>query len=912
MALQATKTESVKLAAPATNAAGMPRGLPPALIAILIIGALLFASAVLVIEYRNSQRSEQKALERIAEAYSTSILGFRDFYNQVILGKLSGSGIEITHEYQNKANALPIPATLSLDLIQFLNSRQVNVNMRLVSQYPFPARQSRVLTDFDRAATLQFETTAKQSFSLLSENANRRMYEYAVPVRLSENCVACHNSHPESPKRDWKIGDIRGIQVVALLPETLDNESLNQRAPLIVAVLFFFAFTLAVIFWLVQRNQIAFRMLLQDKKDLAEATIAAEAASRAKSNFLANMSHEIRTPMNGIIGMTDLALDSDSEAERQEYITIVKNSAESLLGILNDILDFSKIAADKLMLERVGFNLQQTVSETLKTLAPRAGQKGLELICDLADNVPHNVVGDPTRLRQVLLNLIGNAIKFTSTGEVVVSLAVEASDDTTATLQVAVRDSGIGIPSDKLDSIFEAFSQADTSTTRQHGGSGLGLSISSRLVELMGGHMSVDSEPGKGSTFRFTIVLGVDRQAVVPLSTEQLAGKQVLVVEDNAVNRGIFLRQLSRWGVNATVASSGEEAQALCAGHAYQPDLVLLDRHMPQMDGLTLAAWMRAQVHLHTTPILVLSSAPQKDDSERARSLNLQGYLTKPFTDVDLLGAVKRALGIAETDSALTSPGGLQPLATARILAVLLVEDDPINQQLALRLLAKWGHQVTLAVHGQEAVDRLREGQRYDIVLMDMQMPVMGGIEATRLIRADEAGQKKPRVPIMAMTANAMQGDREACLEAGMDEYLSKPINKSELAAKLRMFGPAGPSTERPSAAFAVPPASTFDYAAAISRMDPEMIEILTQAFLEHHEKELNSLRQSIASGEMAEAQRRAHGLKGTLAGFDAKPAERYAAEMEVLAEAGHLEAMSPLLEALENEIGRLVKVLRG
>ena len=912
MALQATKTESVNPTAPASTAADMPRGLTPALIAILIIGTLVFASAVLFIEYRHSQRSEQKALERIAEAYSTSILGFRDFYNQVILGKLSGSGIEITHEYQNKAHAVPIPATLSLDLIQFLNSRQVKVNMRLVSEYPFPGRQSRVLTDFDRAATHQFETTAKQSVSRMSENANLRMYEYAVPVRLSENCVACHNSHPESPKRDWKIGDIRGIQVVALLPETLDNDSLNQRAPLIVAVLFFFAFTLAVIFWLVQRNQIAFRLLLQDKKDLAEATIAAEAASRAKSNFLANMSHEIRTPMNGIIGMTDLALDSDSEGERQEYITIVKNSAESLLGILDDILDFSKIAADKLMLERVGFNLQQTVSETLKTLGPRAGQKGLELIYDLADDVPHNVVGDPTRLRQVLINLIGNAIKFTSAGEIVVSLAVEARDNTTATLLVAVRDSGIGIPADKLDSIFEAFSQADASTTRQYGGSGLGLSISSRLVELMGGHMSVDSAPGKGSTFRFTIVLGVDRQAAVPLSTEPLAGKQVLVVDDNAVNRGIFLRLLSRWGMKATVASSGAEAQALCMGQVCKPDLVLLDQHMPDMDGLALAAWMRAQAHLHTTPMLVLSSAPQRDDTERARSLNLQGYLTKPFTDVDLLGAVKRALGMAETDAAPTPPGGVQPQATGRILDVLLVEDDLINQQLALRLLAKWGHQVTLAVHGQEAVDRLRDGQRYDIVLMDMQMPVMGGIEATRLIRADEAKQKKPRVPIMAMTANAMQGDREACLEAGMDDYLSKPINKNELAAKLRMFGPADTATERPSAAFPVPPAPTFDYAAAVSRMDPEMIEILTKAFLEHYEDELNSLRQSIAGGELAEAQRRAHGLKGTLAGFDAKPAERYAAEMEVLAKAGHLAALSPLLDALDNEVGKLVAVLRG
>jgi CheY-like chemotaxis protein len=315
---------------------------------------------------------------------------------------------------------------------------------------------------------------------------------------------------------------------------------------------------------------------------------------------------------------------------------------------------------------------------------------------------------------------------------------------------------------------------------------------------------------------------------------------------------------------------------------------------------------------LHTTPVLMLSSASQRDDAERARDLNLQVHLVKPFTDVDLLGAVTRALGMPEIDVVQTPPVAVQPRVAAGILDVLLVEDDPINQQLALRLLAKWGHQVTLAVNGQEAVDRLRAGQRYDIVLMDMQMPVMGGIEATRLIRTDEAEQKKPRVPIMAMTANVMQGDREACLEAGMDEYLSKPINKSELAARLRRLGASDAATERPSAAFGAPPAPAFDYAAAISRMDPQMIEILTQAFLKHYENELRVLRQSIASGELEDSQRRAHSLKGTLAGFDAMPAARYAAEMEAQAKAGQLAALSPLLDALENEVGKLVAVLRG
>jgi PAS domain S-box-containing protein len=507
----------------------------------------------------------------------------------------------------------------------------------------------------------------------------------------------------------------------------------------------------------------------------------AEAASRAKSEFLANMSHEIRTPMNGIIGMTDLALDAASEEERQEYMKIVKNSAESLLGILNDILDFSKIEANKLMLERVGFALHQAVSETLKTLGVRASEKGLELICDVADDVPEHVLGDPTRLRQVLINLIGNAIKFTAHGKVVVSLAVETRTDTSVTLQIAVRDSGIGIPADKLDSIFEAFAQADASTTRQYGGTGLGLSISSRLVNLMGGQMSVDSEPGKGSTFQFTLILGLDNAPLAPLAA---------------------------------------------------------------------------------------APAP--------------------------------------------------PPPHQSFLDVLLVEDNPINQQLAIRLLEKWGHRVTLAVHGQEAVDRLCDGARYDLVLMDMQMPVLGGIEATRLIRAHEAAQGLPRVPIMAMTANAMQGDREACLAAGMDDYLSKPINQVELAAKLRLFAPQGAPANAapvrnalPEAGRAVTPAPTFDYAAALAVMDAEIIDILAPAFLDHYQNELASLRAGIAAGDSAEVMRRAHGLKGTLAAFGAEPAMRRAAEIETLAKAEDLAGLPPLLHGLEEEVAKLVAVLR-
>lgn len=885
-------------------------------ILIVTIGALMIGLYILA--ERLAARTEEDALHRLARSHADLLISFRNFYSSRLLPIVrEHSKLLITHDYKSRPGALPIPATMTLDLVDEIARSNPEMNLRLVSPYPFPWRKV-TLDAFETEALAALQASGKDEFMRLEDAPGGKVLRYAAPIRLAASCVGCHNVHPDSPKRDWKEGDVRGIQVMSLPLEGLSFDSHPRHFLFATLLLLVFAAAGGALIWLHGRNvhavllaqanaealrdrqraldahaivsitdeagtilyanpqfcvisgyrpeellgrnhrilksgvhpdtfykelwetiargeiwegeicnrkkdgglywvkstvvpfldrhgrprqYIAIRTDITARKAVEAELIAkrteAEAASRAKSAFLANMSHEIRTPMNGIIGMTDLALDTDADAERQEYMKIVRNSAESLRGILDDILDFSKIEANKLMLEHVGFGLHQTISETLRTLGPRAGQKGVELICDVAGDVPRYVLGDPTRLRQVLINLVGNAIKFTASGEIVVTLAVEAQTDAEVTVQVAVRDTGIGIPADKLDSIFEAFSQADQSTTRRYGGTGLGLSISSRLVELMGGRMSVDSEVGKGSTFHFTVVLGVDATPVTPPATEPLAGKRVLVVDDNAVNREILRRQLAGWGMQATAAGSGAEAQDLCIHHDCRPDLVLIDQQMPEMDGLTLAAWMREQPDLIGTPLLILSSGPLKNDAERARTLQLRGYLIKPLTDVDLLPAVKRALGMDDIAPVPDRPQVSQPRAAESVLDVLLVEDNPVNQQLAIRLLEKWGHTVTLAVHGREAVGRLGAGERYDLILMDMQMPVMGGIEATRLIRAHEAECGLARVPIMAMTANSMQGDRELCMEAGMDDYLSKPINQVELLEKLRRFSPALPASDR-------------------------------------------------------------------------------------------------------------------